>query len=210
MRDMPAPRRNESVAGSFMQRGFGWPYRAILTVLYRLGVRPWALTLASLGTNIAVGVFLARGDRLLPGLLLVPAGMFDVFDGSVARLRGEDRRFGAFLDSALDRVSDAVVFGCLFWSLAGQGRDVEAALSLATMVTALTVSQLRAEAEAMDVPLTKGLAQRLERYLALLFGLIVPGALLPILVLLTALGTATALQRMVSAWRRLAARPVHV
>jgi CDP-diacylglycerol---glycerol-3-phosphate 3-phosphatidyltransferase len=186
-----------------MQRAFGWPYRAILAMLYRLGVRPWQLTLASLATNVAAGVLLVRGQRLVPGLLLIPAGLFDVFDGSVARLRGEDKRLGAFLDSALDRICDAVLFGCLFWSLAGQGRDAEAALSLSTMVIALTVSHIRAEAEAADVTLSEGLFQRLERYLALLLGLIVPEALLPVLVVLTTLGALTALQRVTSGWRRL-------
>jgi CDP-diacylglycerol--glycerol-3-phosphate 3-phosphatidyltransferase len=200
---MPAPRRNESAAGSFMQRAFGWPYRAILAGLYRLGVKPWQLTLASLATNVVAGILLLRGDRFVPGLLLIPAGLFDVFDGSVARLRGEDKRLGAFLDSVLDRVSDTILFGCLYWSLAGQGHVVEAALSLATMMIALTVSQVRAEAEAAGVSLSEGLFQRLERYLALMVGLIVPTALLPVLVLLTTLGAVTVVQRIASAWRRL-------
>jgi CDP-diacylglycerol---glycerol-3-phosphate 3-phosphatidyltransferase len=143
---MPAPRRNESVAGSFMQKAFGWPYRAILAALYRLGVRPWQLTLASVATNAAAGVLLVRGGRLVPGLLLIPAGMFDIFDGGVARLRGEAKRSGAFLDSVLDRVSDTVLFACLFWSLAAEGLDLAAALALITMVGALMVSHLRAEA----------------------------------------------------------------
>src|SRR5919108_5686316 len=110
-RDMPAPRRSESAAGSLMQRVFTWPYRVILAGLYRVGIRPWELTLASLLTNVAAGVLLVRGDRLVPGLLLIPAGAFDVLDGGVARLRGESGRWGAFLDSVLDRVSDTILFG---------------------------------------------------------------------------------------------------
>ena len=202
-RDMPAPRRNQSAAGSFMQRMFAWPYRAILAGLYRLGVRPWQLTLASLITNIAAGVLLVRGDRLLPGLLLIPAGAFDVLDGSIARLRGEAGRAGAFLDSALDRVSDMILFGCLFWSLARQDMELEAALALATLIVALMVSHVRAEAEAAGASLSEGLFQRLERYLALMAGLLIPGALLPVLVVLTVLGSATMIQRLYSGWRRL-------
>jgi CDP-diacylglycerol--glycerol-3-phosphate 3-phosphatidyltransferase len=202
-RDMPAPRRNESAAGSIMQRIFAWPYRAILAGLYRLGVRPWQLTLASLLTNIAAGVLLVRGDRLLPGLLLIPAGAFDVFDGSVARLRGEAGRSGAFLDSVLDRVSDMILFGCLFWSLARQDRELEAALALATLIVALMVSHVRAQGEAAGVSLTEGVFQRLERYLALLAGLVIPGALLPVLAVLAALGSVTMGQRLYSGWRRL-------
>jgi phosphatidylglycerophosphate synthase len=186
-----------------MQRVFLWPYRGILAALYRLGVRPWQLTLASLATNIVIGVLLLRDQRLLPGLLLIPAGLFDVFDGGVARLRGEDKRSGAFLDSVLDRVSDMILFGCLFWSLANQGHEAEAALALATMVITLMVSHVRAEAEAAGVSLSEGFFQRLERYLALMIGLIVPGALLPVLVALTVLGGVTLVQRLWSAWHRL-------
>jgi CDP-diacylglycerol---glycerol-3-phosphate 3-phosphatidyltransferase len=191
-----------------MQKAFGWPYRAILAALYRLGVRPWQLTVASLATNTAAGVLLVRGDRLVPGLLLIPAGMFDIFDGSVARLRGEAKRSGAFLDSVLDRVSDGVLFGCLFWSLAAEGHDVEAALALVTMVGALMVSHVRAEAEAAGVSLSEGWFQRLERYLALMIALVVPGAMLPVLVVLAALGGVTVIQRIYAAWRRL--RPAAV
>src|SRR5205823_6126950 len=83
--------------------------------------RPWQLTLGSLAVNVAVGWLLLSGRRFVPGMLLIPAGVLDVFDGGVARMRGQDSRLGAFLDSTLDRVSDGILFGCLFWSLAGQG-----------------------------------------------------------------------------------------
>jgi CDP-diacylglycerol--glycerol-3-phosphate 3-phosphatidyltransferase len=174
---------------------FTWPYRAILAGLYRLGVRPWQLTIASLVTNAVVGALLLTGRRLVPALLLVLAGAFDIFDGGVARLRGEDRRAGAFLDSVLDRISDMILFSCLFWSEAAQGHAVAAALVLVTLVVALAVSHIRAEAEAGGVVMTEGLFQRLERYVVLILGLLIPGALLPALALLAALGAVTALQR---------------
>jgi CDP-diacylglycerol--glycerol-3-phosphate 3-phosphatidyltransferase len=143
---------------------------------------------------------------LLPAALLALAGMFDVLDGSLARLRGEARRSGAFLDSVLDRVSDTVVFACLFWSLSGQGERTGAALALVTLVVTLLVSHVRAEAEAAGVPLSEGLFQRLERYVVLILGLAVPGWLLPALAVLAVLGGVTLLQRAWAAGRRLAAR----
>ncbi len=203
VRDMPAPRKSRGVIGPIMNRLFAWPYRLMLAGLYRLGVRPWQLTLASLATNAVIGWLLVTGRRFLPGALLIPAGVFDIFDGGIARLRGEERRSGAFLDSVLDRVSDAILFACLFWSLAGQGDEPAAALSLATLGITLVVSHIRAEAEAAGVSLTEGFFQRLERYVALMIGLMVPGALLPVLAVLTALGGATVLQRGWSAVRRL-------
>lgn len=203
VRDMPAPRKSRGMADRPMRWIFGWPYRVLLAGVYRAGIRPWQLTIASLVTNALIGWLLVTGRRFLPGALLIPAGLFDILDGAVARLRGEEKRSGAFLDSVLDRVSDAILFSCLFWSLAGQGLRLEAGLSLATLVIALTVSHLRAEAEAAGVSLTEGLFQRLERYVAMMIGLMVPHALLPVLAILTALGAATVLQRGWSAWRQL-------
>lgn len=206
VRDMPAPRRNESAIGPVMQRLFAWPFRLFLAGLYRAGIRPWQLTLASLAANLVAGALLLTGERFAPAVLLVVAGMFDVLDGSLARLRGEERRSGAFLDSVLDRVSDTVLFACLSWSLSGQGQRIAAALALVTLVVSLLVSHVRAEAEAAGVQVSEGLFQRLERYVALILGLAIPGGLLPALGVLAVLGAVTLVQRVWSAGRRLAAR----
>jgi CDP-diacylglycerol--glycerol-3-phosphate 3-phosphatidyltransferase len=195
VRDMPAPRQTKGLAGPAMRFLFTWPYRAGLAALYRLGVRPWQLTLASLLTNAVVGGLLLTGRRFVPGLLLILAGAFDIFDGGVARLRGEERRSGAFLDSVLDRVSDMILFACLFWDEAGQGHTETAALALVTLVVALAVSHIRAEAEAAGVAMTEGFFQRLERYVVLILGLLIPGGLLPALAVLASLGAITVLQR---------------
>jgi CDP-diacylglycerol--glycerol-3-phosphate 3-phosphatidyltransferase len=204
VRDLPMPRESKGAIAPLFRIVFAWPYRVALAGLYRSGIRPWQLTLASLVNNAVVGWLLLTDRRLLPGLLLLPAGLLDVFDGSVARLRGEASRLGAFLDSVLDRVSDAIVFGCLFWSLSKQHLDVQAALCMSALAVSLLVSHVRAEAEALGVTLSEGLMQRLERYVALMVGLTAPGALLPVLALLTGLGAVTVAQRGWSAWRRLA------
>src|SRR5207249_9002790 len=119
--------------------------------------------------------------------------------GGVARLRGEAGPAGAFLDSVIDRVSDVIVFGCLFWALEGQDRTLAAALALSSLIVSLLVSYVRAEAEAVGLTLSEGLMQRLERYVALMIGLTAPGALVPVLVVLTAPGGVCALQRLASA-----------
>jgi CDP-diacylglycerol---glycerol-3-phosphate 3-phosphatidyltransferase len=205
IRDMPAPRLAEGVAAKPMRWVFTWPYRVVLAGVYKAGFRPWHLTLLGLVTNVWVGASLLRGQFLMAGLLLIPAGLFDILDGAVARLRGEESRVGAFLDSVLDRIADVILFGCLFWALAGQELRLEAALSLLTLVIALCVSHVRAEAEAADAELTEGYFQRLERYVAMMIGLPVPGALLPALAILTVLGGVTLAQRVWSAVTRVAA-----
>jgi CDP-diacylglycerol---glycerol-3-phosphate 3-phosphatidyltransferase len=208
MRDVPGPRKNPSVIGPLFRWLFQWPYRFVLAGLYRLGLRAWHLTTLSLLANVVVGWLLLSGRRVLPGLLLLPAGLLDIFDGGIARLRGEDSRRGALLDAVVDRISDGIVFGCLFVAEAAVHRTpVTAALALAAMIVSLLVSHVRAEAEAAGLDLPEGSIQRLERYVALIIGLSVPGALLPVLALLTALGLVTAFQRLVAAWRGLASSP---
>jgi CDP-diacylglycerol--glycerol-3-phosphate 3-phosphatidyltransferase len=204
VRDMPAPRRAKGLIGPAMAKVFEWPFRWVLAGLLKIGVHPWHLTVISLVGNVIAGALLLTGRRFLPAVVLAIAGVLDIFDGSVARARGEASRWGAFLDSTLDRVADVIVFGALFWSLAEEGHRTSAALALIALVASFMVSQLRAEGEAAGVALTEGIVQRLERYLLLLIGLIVPGALLPVLALLAGLGVLTAGQRAWSAWRRLA------
>ena len=205
VRDLPAPRRSQSAIGPLFRTVFKWPYRVALAGLYRAGLRPWQLTFLSLATNGLIGWLLVTGRRLVPGLLLILAGLLDIFDGGLARLRGEASRAGAFLDSVTDRVSDFILFGCLFWSLAGRGQAhrLSAALALSTLIVSMLVSHIRAEAEAEGIALTEGFVQRLERYVLLMIGLTVPGALTPVLALMTALGSMTVLQRALSAWRQL-------
>jgi len=186
---------------------FAWPYRLGLKGLHRAGFRPWQLTLLSLVANAAIGWLILTGRLFLPGLLLMVAGLLDIFDGGLARLRGEESRWGAFMDSVIDRASDIILFGCIFWVEFGQGHRVTAAFAMAALLVSLLVSYVRAQAEALGLSLTEGFVQRLERYVALMIGLTLPRALLWILVLLTALGGLTVIQRLWSAWRQLPTTP---
>jgi CDP-diacylglycerol--glycerol-3-phosphate 3-phosphatidyltransferase len=199
---MPAPRKNESAAGGAMQRLLAWPYRAILAFLIWTGVRPWQLTLLSPVFIVLAGWQIVEGNWLVAGFLLIVGSLLDVFDGSVARHRGEEKRSGAFMDSVLDRVSDMILFSCLFWNLAAQGEMVQAGLALLTLIVSLGVSQIRAEAEAVGISLSEGLFQRLERMLALMVGLLIPGMMFPALIVLATLGVFTVVQRGFTALSR--------
>jgi CDP-diacylglycerol---glycerol-3-phosphate 3-phosphatidyltransferase len=204
IRDIPAPRENPSLIGPLFRWVFQWPYRVALSGLYRVGLKAWQLTALSLLANVAVGALLLTGRRLVPGVLLLVAGMLDIFDGGVARLRGEESQKGALLDAAIDRLSDGIVFGSIFLAeMAVHGNEVTAAMALAAMVVSLLVSHLRAEAEAAGLGMTEGTVQRLERYVGLVLGLTIPGALLPVLVALTVLGIVTTTQRLLTAGRAL-------
>jgi len=204
MRDLPAPRENPSVTGPLFRWLFQWPYRFALGGLYRAGFKGWQLTALSLLANVGVGALLLTGRRLVPGFLLLGAGLLDVFDGGVARLRGEASHKGALLDAACDRASDGIVFGSIFLAeLTVHDEPFTAAMALAAMVVSLLVSHLRAEAEAAGLELTEGTVQRLERYVGLILGLTIPGALLPVLIALSAFGVVTTVQRLLTAGRGL-------
>jgi CDP-diacylglycerol--glycerol-3-phosphate 3-phosphatidyltransferase len=208
MRDVPPPRENPSVTGPLFRWLFQWPYRVALYGLYRAGFRPWQLTMLSLIGNTICGLLLLTGQRFLPGILLLPAGLFDIFDGGVARLRGEDSRKGALLDAVIDRASDIIVFGCLVYAeSAVHGEVGTAGAALAAMVTSLLVSHVRAEGEAAGLEMREGSVQRLERYTALMFGLTAPRMLLPVLVALALAGLLTTFQRAAAGWKGLRPDP---
>jgi CDP-diacylglycerol--glycerol-3-phosphate 3-phosphatidyltransferase len=204
VRDVPPPRESPSVAAPFFRWVFQLPFRFVILGLYRLGFRAWQLTILSLLTNFIVAGLLLTGRRLVPGALLLLAGLLDIFDGAVARLRGEASRKGALLDAAVDRVSDGVVFASVFLAEATIHHDrLTAGLALGALVVSLLVSHVRAESEAAGLPMIEGSVQRLERTVGLVIGLTVPGALLPVLAALTLLGLVTAVQRLLAARRGL-------
>jgi CDP-diacylglycerol---glycerol-3-phosphate 3-phosphatidyltransferase len=202
-RDVPGPRRGESVTAPVLRWLFQWPYRFVLAGLYRIGLRAWHLTAFSVVAAAGVGALLFARLHLAAGFALLGAGLLDLFDGALARLRGEESREGALLDSVVDRVADSIVYGSLFISEGLRGARLSAALALGSLVVGLLVSHLRAQAEASGATMTEGMFQRPERVVVLSLGLVIPKALIPALAVLTAMGALTVAQRLVTAWRRL-------
>ena len=78
----------------------------LATLLARLGISANAVTILGCLMNVGVAVVLATGRLRLGGVLLIAAAGIDGLDGSLARLNGRSTRFGAFLDSVLDRISE--------------------------------------------------------------------------------------------------------
>jgi phosphatidylglycerophosphate synthase len=195
----PKPRDVKGLIAPALRVGLAGPYRAALRFLLWAGAKPDHLTVASLLVSALVAFFLTRGLRSLPAGLLLLSGVLDVFDGAVARARGISSPRGAWFDSVMDRISDALVLGALFYSLLRQDREVDAALALAALAVSLLVSQVRAEAESRGARLGEGAFARAERFIALVVGLWAPGALRYALIALGGLGGFTILQRMLSA-----------
>lgn len=135
-----------------------------------MGVSPDAVTLVgTLGVVAGALVFFPRGE-LLTGVLVITAFVFsDMLDGTMARLVGTPSKWGAFLDSTLDRFGDAAVFGGLVLYFVGPGEsDPLAALALYCLVMGSVTSYARARAESLGMEARVGVAERADRLVAIL------------------------------------------
>jgi len=164
------------------------------------GISPNVITVIGFVLMIGVAMVLAGGHFVWGGILITGVALFDAVDGTLARMMGRSSRFGAFLDSTLDRFSEAVIFLGLFIYYVGQDQNLELILIYATVVGSLMVSYARARAEGIGVPLKDGLFTRFERVLLLVIGLLF-NQLTFILWLLAIFTNLTALQRMYLVWR---------
>ena len=148
------------------------PLTAFGRLAVRLGVTADALTVFGCLLNIGVGVVLATGRLQLGGLLLAPISAMDGLDGTVARQSGGATKFGAFLDSVLDRISEsAVLLGLGIWYM-GQPGVSEEILVYVALVGSLLVSYTRSRAEGLGLDCKVGLLTRVERCILLIVALV--------------------------------------
>lgn len=170
--------------------------RRLLDLLARRGVTPDALTaLGTLVNGVAAGLF-AAGHLRTAGWVTLAAGLFDLLDGALARHTGRASRFGAFLDSTLDRWSDGALLVGLMAHFAAAGRPGACAVAGAALVGAFVTSYARARAESLtDRTMKVGLLERPERVVLLAAAGVFR---VPLLVawLLAVLGHVTAVQRI--------------
>ena len=174
----------------------------VARALLGLRLRPNHLTVLGLGVSLLAAVSFARSRSLWGAVLLILAGLFDFFDGSLARLSRQVTPFGAFLDSVIDRYSDLVVLAgivFLFW-----GRPLEVLLTLLVVIGTVMVSYTKARAQAIGVACEVGLMERPERLIVLIAGGLFD-LMTPALWVLAVLVNATAIQRILYT-RRVARR----
>jgi CDP-diacylglycerol--glycerol-3-phosphate 3-phosphatidyltransferase len=190
--------------------------RQIVTMIVRplagLGVTPNTLTVLGLMLSILTAVIIAQGLFLAGGLLVLFAGIFDMFDGALARVRNASTTFGAFVDSTLDRYSESIIlFGLLFnalqrpvmqdgfWPFRYEQSWMIALVFIAA-VGSLMVSYAKARAEGLGLECKTGLLARPERVIILAIGLL-SGAVIWALVILAIFSNVTAIERIVHVWR---------
>ena len=176
----------------------------VARLLLRLGVSPDVVTLV--GTlGVAVGALaLYPGGHLLAGTLVITAFVFaDTVDGIMARTSGRSSSWGAYLDSTLDRVGDAAVFGGLVLWFTGGGDDrLAAVLALACLTLGSIVSYAKARAEGLGMTANVGIAERADRLVAVLAATGLVGLGLPEVVLTIVLA-ALALASLITVVQRI-------
>ncbi len=163
----------------------------------RIPVTANQVTVAGFLINVVAAVLVYREAFIAGGLVFLLGSILDIFDGAVARARGEAGPRGAIIDSVLDRFSEAIMFVALALVFAREGNEVAVGAVIIALASSLLTSYLRAKAESLGLDGTHGLMARAERVVliaaALLFAPL--GALPWGIILLAILSTITVLQR---------------
>ncbi|MFM2182476.1 MAG: hypothetical protein RJB61_770 [Actinomycetota bacterium] len=176
--------------------------------LRRTGLTPDHLTWMGLLVAVLAAVAVGAGELRLGLALVVLAAVPDLLDGALAKASNSSSQRGAFFDSTIDRFADALLFGGVAWHFASTESPHMALLPFAVMALSSVISYMRAKAESLGLDAKGGLMERAERIIALCIGLLIPPLLIPILWLMLALITVTAVQRFVKVWRQAAVAPV--
>ncbi len=191
-------------------------FKPLAHLLIKLGVSPDTVTLVgTAGVVVGALVFFPRGHLWVGVLVISVFVSCDLLDGYMARTLGISSKWGAFLDSTLDRLGDAAVFaGLAIWLFGGGDDRLLACVALWALVMGSVTSYVRAKAESLGMQAKGGIAERADRLVAVLVFTFFADLLdLPILLraalwALAAASTLTVIQRMVSVRRQALADPV--
>jgi CDP-diacylglycerol--glycerol-3-phosphate 3-phosphatidyltransferase len=187
-----------------------WAERAV-GVFRDSPITPNMLTLFGLVITGVGALLVAMGQLLVGGVVLAFAGLFDIFDGALARASGKVYRYGAFLDSTVDRYSEGVVYlGILIYFL-DQHDGLRPIIVLIALAGSFLVSYVRARAQSLGFTCDVGILARPERVVIIVAGLLLEsmgikiGGWTPLTVALVILAVGTnftAIQRVWVVWQQ--------
>lgn len=170
---------------------------SIMARITRIPVTANQVTIAGFVLNAIAAVLVYREAYIAGGVLFLVGSILDIFDGAVARARGEAGPRGAMFDSILDRFSEAIMLGAIALVFARDGNEIALIAVIAALTSSFMTSYLRARAEALGLDGTHGVMARAERVVlitaAILFAPL--GALPWGIILLAVLSTITVVQR---------------
>jgi CDP-diacylglycerol--glycerol-3-phosphate 3-phosphatidyltransferase len=145
-------------------------FTPIAAFLVRRGVSPDLVTLVgTLGVVVGALAFYPRGEFFWGTVVITCFVFSDLIDGTMARMTERSSRWGAWLDSTLDRIGDAAVFGGIALWYAGDGDDLLlVALAVYCLAAGAVVSYARARAEGLGMTASVGVTERADRLVAIL------------------------------------------
>jgi CDP-diacylglycerol--glycerol-3-phosphate 3-phosphatidyltransferase len=170
--------------------------------LFWCHVTPNQVSVMGIALTLVTAALIVDGQLLLAGAMYILAASLDLLDGVLARMAKMASRFGAFLDSTADRISEGVVFAAIAYHFASHGQSVDAALAVLALLGSLLVSYTRARAEGLGLQCKVGIMTRAERVLLIALGLMF-GLLDVAIYLLVALTAFSAMQRILHTFRQL-------
>jgi CDP-diacylglycerol--glycerol-3-phosphate 3-phosphatidyltransferase len=159
--------------GASIGRGAMRIINAMVRALASAGVHPNILTTIGVFINGVCGLLFGFGEFFWAGVVLIVANLFDMLDGNVARLTGNVTKYGSFLDSSLDRLSDMFAFVGIMMFYAGnspQHSILNVFLASVGMMMSVMVSYTTARSEGLGVKANVGFLQRPERVVLLIIG----------------------------------------
>jgi CDP-diacylglycerol--glycerol-3-phosphate 3-phosphatidyltransferase len=174
----------------------------IVRILSKSGITPNALTFINLALNIVAAYVIATGHFLLGGILVLVSGLFDLLDGALARFTKQTTKFGAILDSTVDRISEAAILcGLLIWYVPQEDASLKIVLIFIVLIGSFLVSYIRARAEGLGWQCQVGLFTRAERVIVLAIGLLINQIFIALCVVVVFVFI-TVVQRLVYLWKQ--------
>lgn len=185
----------------FLRKSFHAPLEAIAGFLLKLGITANFITLLGLVGNIVAAYLIARGQLLVGGLVAAFMAPLDAVDGALARKTGITNKFGAFLDSVVDRYDEMILLAGVLYYFQTQASTLGVMLTYAAMCGSVLVSYTRARAEGLGFSGKAGLFSRIERSIVLILGLVFNQLLISIGII-GILANVTAVQRIFFVWKQ--------
>lgn len=182
--------------------------RPVGGLLARGRISPNAVTLVGVAIHVVVAGLIVTGHLVIAGFVAIGAALLDGVDGAVAKASGRVTKFGGFLDSTTDRLSDALYLVPIAWlygvdpDLAAHDQPWVAAVALTALVAGFLVSYVKARAEGLGFECNVGLAERAERLIVLIVALILNPLLPALMVVLAAASVITVVQRIVHVYKQ--------
>jgi CDP-diacylglycerol--glycerol-3-phosphate 3-phosphatidyltransferase len=178
----------------------------LVPFLSKIGITPDVLTIIGCVINIGAAVVVAMNYLIIGGILTLVSGLFDILDGALARYTNKSTKFGALLDSTLDRISEAAIFFGLLILYAGMGDLLMSSLVMAALILSFMISYVRARAEGLNIECSVGFFTRTERVLimaaGLIFSFLTPYLMLVVLSILVLFNLITVIQRLVHVYKQ--------